>query len=119
MSVYILKCKKNKYYVGWSNQVLKRINSHYIAATEPDKWHPSTKNRPKGYPYGSVWTRMYSVVDIISVEKGDRDLENQRTLEMMLEHGYENVRGGRYCYRRIYHEPKGVDRLRQCPCARS
>jgi len=44
-----------------------------------------------------MWTKKYKPIEIMSVRPGDILLENVTTIAMMAKHGFENVRGGKYC----------------------
>ncbi len=70
--VYVLKCRKNKYYVGETRQ---HIDSE-----------------------GSEWTKLYRPIKVIWEKKtNNKDLELAKTLEYMKRYGIDNVRGGPYC----------------------
>ena len=77
-TVYVLRLKSGKYYVGKTNNVERRLEEHLSGG-------------------GAAWTRKYKP---ISVEKtfpnaGSFD-EDKITKEYMGKHGIENVRGGTY-----------------------
>ena len=76
--VYILRLEKGKYYVGYSREIETRIASHFL-------------------DNGSLWTKKHKPTEVISVRPGDVLLENVTTIAMMAKHGYQNVRGGKYC----------------------
>ena len=73
---YILQLTDNKYYVGESNDVKKRIRLHENGN-------------------GSAWTKKYSVIKGIEPEYNKENNFNEliQTLEIMKNHGIENVRG--------------------------
>ena len=73
---YILELSDNKYYVGESTDVERRI------------WLHENKN-------GSAWTKKYNVIrSIIPENQKELDFsELIQTLLMMKEHGIDNVRG--------------------------
>ena len=48
VSVYVLKLEQNKYYVGVSKNVYKRIQEHFNSN-------------------GSQWTKLYNPIDIVEV----------------------------------------------------
>ena len=77
--VYVLQLENNKYYVGESNNVDKRIKSH-----------------KKGN--GSAWTRKYSVIrgEKPFTEPQKHLWELTETLERIKLHGIENVRGSMF-----------------------
>ena len=76
--IYVLRLEKGKYYVGYSGEIETRIASHFLGN-------------------GSLWTKKYKPIEVLSVRPGDVLLENVTTIAMMAKHGYENVRGGKYC----------------------
>ncbi len=77
VTIYILECKRGKYYVGKiKSNVWKRIKTHFDGK-------------------GSKWTQKYKPVDVVDIRRNLTDYhETLVTLEMMKEHGIENVRGG-------------------------
>ena len=76
--VYCLQLEDNKWYVGTSNQINLRIAGHIVGE-------------------GARWTRIYKFQKIHSVCLGGRGVEKQVTLQMMLKHGWKNVRGAGWC----------------------
>ena len=76
--VYVLKLEKGKWYCGFSKEVEVRIASHFLGN-------------------GSLWTKKYKPVEVISVKEGGMLLENVTTISLMATYGFENVRGGKYC----------------------
>ena len=84
VTIYILKCEDDKYYVGKiASNVWKRIKQHFDGK-------------------GAKWTQKYKPVDIIDIRRGltDRD-ESKVTLDMMKIFGIHNVRGGAYSKMRL------------------
>ena len=106
--IYGLELENGKYYVGYSRNVIQRIQDHVSARD-----NPGVRNRDGRYLLGSCWTRRHPVKQILFVEKGERLLENQRTLELMLKHGYHNVRGGKWCYPKMKWEPTELKKFRE------
>lgn len=79
MRLYVLELQGGKYYVGQTKNLQKRFQEH----VDGD---------------GSVWTRKYAPIAIVSSVALDGALHEDRvTKELMLEHGIDNVRGGSYC----------------------
>ena len=76
--VYTLRLEKGKYYVGYSGEIETRIASHFLGN-------------------GSMFTKKYKPIEVLSVRPGDVLLENVVTVAMMAKHGFQNVRGGKYC----------------------
>ena len=77
-TIYILKLENNKYYVGITNNINKRILNHFTNT-------------------GSEWTKKYKPIEIINEYKGDNFDEEKYTLLTMDKYGIDNVRGGSYC----------------------
>lgn len=77
--IYVLKLESGKFYVGKTSNVQKRFREHLT-----------------GYK-SSSWTRKYKPIDIEKVYH-DADLldEDKITVQYMMDHGVENVRGGPY-----------------------
>lgn len=78
MSVYTLELEGGNYYVGFSDDVPRRIAEHWLGR-------------------GSGWTRTHAPVRVLDVVTGGRDLETATTIAMMIQHGWRKVRGGPYC----------------------
>lgn len=74
--VYLLKLTDNKYYVGESTDIKRRIWLHENGQ-------------------GSSWTKKYEVVESMEPkgDNGNKFLELIQTLKMMREYGVDNVRG--------------------------
>lgn len=78
MYVYILRLVSNKYYVGRSDSIVKRILTHF-------------KTR------GSYWTKKYNPVSVVSImENCNKYDEDKYTIHMMDKYGINNVRGGTF-----------------------
>jgi hypothetical protein len=79
ITIYVLKCSNNKYYVGKTlTDVDKRFNTH-----------------KKGQ--GAIWTKKYRPIEILNVYKNcDHFDEDKYTKMYMDKYGIENVRGGSY-----------------------
>jgi predicted GIY-YIG superfamily endonuclease len=76
--VYVLRCEDNKYYVGYTKQIHKRMSQHF-------------------YGKGSVWTKKYKPLEIIDIAEGNLEDEEATTYVIMLRHGWQNVRGSTWC----------------------
>lgn len=78
-SIYILRLEKNKYYIGTTKNVLRRITEH------------SNGN-------GAQYTKKYKPVEIEAVHHGcDSYDEDKFVIKYMAKYGINNVRGGSYC----------------------
>ena len=76
--IYVIECTNKKYYVGKTNDVLRRFEEHKSGK-------------------GSAWTSKYKPVRLISCrpQVSEHD-ENNETKDLMKKYGIENVRGGSY-----------------------
>ena len=87
--IYVLLLQENKIYVGYSERSLgERLIEHF------------------NYK-GSKWTTIYHPLQVLQVQPGGREQENEMTLRLMNKYGWWNVRGGNWCQ---------VD-LNSCPSA--
>lgn len=77
--VYILRLESQKYYVGTSSNLPRRLKDHFSGR-------------------GSVWTKKYKPLEVVGIiENRDIFTEDNTTKTLMFEHGIEEVRGGTYC----------------------
>ena len=73
--IYILKLQNEKYYIGLTTNVERRLEEHCNNI-------------------GSGWTIKYKPVSIMEIiTPGDKNLEKEKTIEYMKKYGYQNVRG--------------------------
>lgn len=88
--IYVLKLENDKYYVGKTQNIEKRMDDHFNGN-------------------GSVWTKKYKPISIIEKfkEKSQFDEDNV-TKTYMQRHGIENVRGGSYTTMTISDETKKI-----------
>lgn len=87
MFVYVLKLKENKWFVGRTRNIEKRISDHF----DPNK-------------HGSYWTDKYEPIETLKIVRlhGTNESEHmvetdEYTMFYMHEHGIDNVRGGSFC----------------------
>lgn len=77
-NVYALKLAGGKYYIGKSDNLEQRIQSHFSGS-------------------GSAWTREHRPIKVMEVrENVSRFEEDKMTKEYMEKYGIDNVRGGAY-----------------------
>jgi len=76
--IYILRLQNNKYYVGKTDNIIKRYQEHLNGQ-------------------GSAWTRKYPPTSLVkSIENASAFDEDKVTKEYMAKYGINNVRGGSY-----------------------
>lgn len=103
VTIYILKCEDDKYYVGktYQKDPYNRIQDHFNGN-------------------GSLWTQKHQPLEVMSViTHCDDEDEDKHTKIMMKKYGINNVRGGTYCriklrpdeYRVISRELRGNNGL--------
>ncbi|MBS7459219.1 GIY-YIG nuclease family protein [Pseudomonas syringae] len=94
--LYVLELSHGKFYVGQAKDPDKRIRKHFSGS-------------------GSQWTRMHPPVkelmrkclEDVDYRAGEL-AENEIVLELMRQHGYENVRGGFFSNTSVEHIEKGL-----------
>jgi hypothetical protein len=73
--IYIIKCLNEKYYVGYTTNLEKRLEQHFNGK-------------------GSEWTKLYKPVELYKKINSCDDFDELKyTLETMSEYGIDNVRG--------------------------
>lgn len=82
--LYVINLNPHKkWYVGKTKDYKRRMDQHLADST------------------GAAWCRKYASEDAITQHHGIHDdatwLETRKTLELMIEHGLNNVRGAEYC----------------------
>ena len=75
-----LELEDRCFYVGHSLDVETRIAAHFL-----------------GNGAGAKWTNLHRPLRVLSVVPGDTLLENLTTIALMVQHGHECVRGGKWC----------------------
>lgn len=77
-NIYILKLESGKYYIGKSDNVVRRFEQHLLGN-------------------GSAWTKKYKALSLEkTIENVSPFEEDKVTKEYMAKYGIENVRGGSY-----------------------
>ena len=80
--VYVLECSSQgqgpTYYVGPTDSLARRLAQHFLGT-------------------GSLWTKKYKPQKVLSVQEGGKALETAGTVQLMILHGWKNVRGGGLC----------------------
>lgn len=78
-NIYILKLEGGRYYVGKSDNIMKRYEQHLSGD-------------------GSAWTKKYKPISIEKTVKNASPFDEDRYIkEYMSKYGIDNVRGGSYC----------------------
>lgn len=78
-TIYVLQLTGNKYYVGKTNDVYKRVEEHMSGE-------------------GASWTKIHKPVKVIQTIPNTSPFDEDKTVkELMSKYGIENVRGGSYC----------------------
>lgn len=76
VTIYVLECKNDKYYVGKTKNLELRMSQHFSGD-------------------GSEWTKIHSPIQILEkYEDCDGFDEDKYTLKCMQKYGIDNVRGG-------------------------
>lgn len=85
IAIYILELENDKFYVGKSRNFERRLNQHTFGK-------------------GSAWTQLYKIIKVYKIfqfsvnsEFEEIEMENEVTLQLMREKGWQNVRGGWWC----------------------
>lgn len=92
--VYVLSLEGGKYYVGMSADIGHRIEVHENCR-------------------GSSWTKKHSIEGVERIIRCDDSkyrklIEKELTIELMEEHGWQNVRGGPWCHVNLSKPPRQV-----------
>ena len=78
MFIYVLKLDQDKYYVGRTRSLQNRIDAHF-------------QHR------GAEWTKMHPPIQVVKIiEDAEAFEEDKQVLQLMEQHGIENVRGGSF-----------------------
>ena len=79
LTIYVLKCAQNKYYVGKT----RKFDARWLSHLAKD---------------GSAWTTLFPPLEVLQYYPKASPFEEDRVvMEMIHTYGVENVRGGSYC----------------------
>jgi len=79
MKVYVLKLSNNKYYIGKTSDISKRIQQHFSGE------------------FGSKWTRKYKPEKLVKTVNSVDEFDEDKWVKIyMKKYGIDNVRGGTY-----------------------
>jgi predicted GIY-YIG superfamily endonuclease len=87
--IYVLELENSKYYVGFTNNLEKRLYCHFNYG-------------------GSCWTKIHKPVKVIETLEGGKDIEKLVTLKYMRLYGWENIRGAAWTQRNLKNPPKDL-----------
>ena len=91
--VYVLLLRHGRIYVGYSKNIIRRLNQHI--RTSDDRPVRHLINEPDDI--SAFWVHKWGLENILCIyENGDEHLENELTLYMMSKYEWNNVRGGDY-----------------------
>ena len=76
--MYTLELEGGNYYVGYSDDVPRRICEHSLGR-------------------GAIWTRLHPPIKVLEVVPGSKELENAKTIALMCRKDWRCVRGGQWC----------------------
>ena len=89
--VYTLALEGGCYYCGFSTKPEVRVSSHFLTR-------------------GTQWNRLHPTVSVMSVQPCDVLLERTVTLACMIEHGYQNVKGGPWLAIQLLASPPSIQK---------
>jgi predicted GIY-YIG superfamily endonuclease len=93
--IYVLKLVEDRYYIGRTDNILRRIEEHF------------TNN-------GSIYTKKFKPLKVIEVEEEKtREDEKCKTLDYMKKYGWEKVRGSHWCSLEIKNPPKNKKTIKR------
>lgn len=77
--IYVLKLVDNRYYVGRTGNILRRIQEHFTGC-------------------GALYTMKYNPIKVIEITEELKNTdERNKTIEIMNKYGWEKVRGSHWC----------------------
>lgn len=97
--IYILRCANEKFYVGKSKNVQRRFLQHVRLGSQrvsPDEGISEEDESLAGA--SAAWTRLHEPLEIVrSFPMRTPHDEETTTIDLMIENGMDNVRGGPFC----------------------
>ena len=92
MSVYTLELQGGNFYVGFSDDIPKRMAEHFLGR-------------------GSYWTRLHPPTKVLEVVPGNKELEAAKTISLMCRVGWRRVRGAAWCATELKSMPLPLARV--------
>jgi hypothetical protein len=92
MAVYTLELDGGNYYVGFTDDIPKRMAEHFLGR-------------------GSHWTRLHPPIKVLEVVPGNKELESAKTIALMCRVGYRKVRGAAWCSTELKSMPLPLARV--------
>jgi predicted GIY-YIG superfamily endonuclease len=83
--IYILKCEDDCWYIGWTQDLQRRIAEHF---------------RLVDYECHNTWTDIHRPLEVkgyFEVEAGGHSLEQEITMAYVKKYGLDKVAGGTLC----------------------
>ena len=89
--VYVLFLGNSKLYVGYSKNIIERLNTHIEASYFSSDYLEKNKSK------SAEWVKKWKLKYILKVfENADEEFENKLTLFLIKNYGWNWVRGGNY-----------------------
>lgn len=89
ITLYVLECDENKYYIGMTTDIVRRYNQHMAGK-------------------GCWFTRLYKPIRILELKSTGTCIDSEAALlesklarKYVVEHGIDSVRGGAYITKTI------------------
>ena len=92
MAVYTLELQGGNFYVGYSDDIPKRMAEHFLGR-------------------GSHWTRLHPPIKMLEVVPGNKELEAAKTIALMCRVGWRRVRGAAWCATELKSMPLPLARV--------
>ena len=92
MSVYTLELQGGNFYVGYSDDIPKRMAEQFMGR-------------------GSYWARLHPPIKVLEVVPGNKKLEAAKTIALMCRVGWRRVRGADWCATELKSMPLPLARV--------